>query len=80
LCQVDFTITLMRLTNKVRDYRVLARMTQEQLADAVKVSRQTIVAMETGTYTPSALLAVRLARTFGVAFEDVFGTEDEGDS
>jgi putative transcriptional regulator len=70
----------MRLTNTVRDHRVLARMTQEGLADAVGVSRQTIIAMETGTYTPSALLALRLARAFGVAFEDLFGTDGEGDS
>jgi putative transcriptional regulator len=69
----------MRLTNKVRDHRVLAHMTQEGLADAVGVSRQTIIAMETGTYTPSALLALRLARAFGVAFEDLFGIDDERD-
>jgi putative transcriptional regulator len=53
-------------------------MTQEQLAGAVGVSRQTIVALEKGSYTPSALLALRIARTFGLQFEDVFGIEDRG--
>jgi putative transcriptional regulator len=66
----------MLLTNTVRDRRVLAHMTQEQLAGAVGVSRQTIVALEKGSYTPSALLALRIARTFGLVFEDVFDIED----
>jgi putative transcriptional regulator len=83
-CTVNLTRMLsrlycfpMRLTNAVREHRVLSRMTQEELANAVDVSRQTVIAMEKGSYTPSALLALRLARTFGVAFEDVFGTDEE---
>ena len=68
----------MRLTNEVREHRIDARMTQSELAAAVDVSRQTIIALEKGAYTPSALLALRLARTFGVAFEELFGI-DEGE-
>ena len=47
-------------------------MTQQALADRVGVTRQTIIALEAGKYTPSLILAFRLARTFGVAIEGVF--------
>ena len=46
------------------------------LADRVGVTRQTIVAMETGTYTPSLALAIRIARTFGRGVEEVFTLEE----
>jgi putative transcriptional regulator len=67
----------MRLSNTVRDYRVLARMTQEGLASAVDVSRQTIIAIEKGDYVPSTLLAIRIARAFGKAVEDLFEITDD---
>lgn len=61
------------LTNCVRKFRGEAEgMTQQSLADAVGVTRQTIVAMETGTYTPSLALAIRIARMFECGVEDVF--------
>jgi putative transcriptional regulator len=61
------------LTNCVRELRGQAEgMTQQSLADAVGVTRQTIVAMETGTYTPSLALAIRIARVFACSVEDVF--------
>jgi putative transcriptional regulator len=61
------------LTNCVRELRGQAEgMTQQSLADAVGVTRQTIVAMETGTYTPSLALAIRIARVFDCSVEDVF--------
>jgi len=69
----------MKLLNTVREHRVVRRLTQEDLASAVGVSRQTIIAIEKGEYTPSALLALRLARIFGVAFEDVFTADDQGE-
>jgi putative transcriptional regulator len=47
-------------------------MTQQALADLVGVTRQTIIALESGKYAPSLLLAFRLARTFGMGVEDVF--------
>ncbi len=53
-------------------------MTQEDLASTVDVSRQTIIALEKGSYTPSALLALKLAHALGLAFEDLFGI-DEGE-
>ena len=47
-------------------------MTQEALATRVGVSRQTIIALEAGKYVPSLVLALRIARAFGVRVEDVF--------
>jgi len=67
----------MKLLNTVREHRVARRLTQEKLARAVSVSRQTIISVEKGEYTPSALLALRLAQTFGVAFEDMFELGEE---
>ena len=51
-------------------------MTQQQLAEKVKVTRQTIVAIEKGKYTPSLELAFRLARAFDVGLEEVFFLEE----
>jgi putative transcriptional regulator len=51
-------------------------MTQQQLADKVGVTRQTIVAIEKGNYSPSLELAFRLALAFGVSLEDMFFIEE----
>ena len=50
-------------------------MTQQALADACRVTRQTILALEAGRYAPSLELAFRIARAFGVGVEDVFRWE-----
>jgi putative transcriptional regulator len=50
-------------------------MTQQELAERVGVTRQTIIALEAGKYVPSLLLAFRLAAAFGVKVEDVFQYE-----
>ena len=47
-------------------------LTQEELAEKADVSRQTIIAVEKGNYTPSVLLALKIARIFKVPVEDVF--------
>ena len=52
--------------------RLKRNITQEQLAEAVGVSRQTIVAIEKGNYIPSLLLAINLARYFNVSIEKLF--------
>jgi putative transcriptional regulator len=52
-------------------------MTQQDLADRVGVTRQTIVSIERGRYDPSVGLALRLAQTFGVPVEALFETEGE---
>src|SRR4051794_38556614 len=67
------------LKNQVRRLRFeRGEMTQQELAKRVGVTRQTIIALEAGKYTPSLLLAFRLARAFGVGVEEVFRYE-EGD-
>lgn len=66
------------LTNRIRRLRFdNGEMTQQQLADRVGVTRQTIIAIEAGKYAPSLPLAFRIARTFGLPVEDVFQYEDE---
>jgi len=65
------------LTNSVRRLRFdNGEMTQQQLADKAGVTRQTIIAVESGKYTPSLLLAFRIARAFGLSVEEVFQYED----
>ena len=66
------------ITNRVRRLRFdNGELTQQQLADRVGVTRQTIIAIEAGKYAPSLPLAFKLARTFGVSIEQVFEYEDE---
>ncbi|MDH5703946.1 MAG: helix-turn-helix transcriptional regulator [Aigarchaeota archaeon] len=60
------------MKNRVRRFRVRSKLTQKDLADAVEVTRQTIIAVEKGRYDPSLRLALRLARFFGVPVEDLF--------
>lgn len=52
--------------------RLKKNVTQEELADAVHVSRQTIIAIEKGNYTPSLALAMQLAKFFKVSVEELF--------
>jgi putative transcriptional regulator len=67
------------LSNSVRRLRFdNGQMTQQQLADKAGVTRQTIIAVESGKYTPSLLLAFRIARAFGLSVEEVF--QYEGDN
>ncbi len=66
------------ITNRVRRLRFdNGELTQQQLADRVGVTRQTIIAIEAGKYAPSLPLAFKLARAFGVSIEEVFEYEDE---
>ncbi|WP_461179240.1 helix-turn-helix transcriptional regulator [Virgibacillus ainsalahensis] len=60
------------IENKVYEHRVLKRMTQKDLADAVGVSKQTIFVMEKNNYSPSLILAFRIADFFNVDVNDIF--------
>lgn len=61
------------LSNKVRDYRARANgMTQQELADRVGVTRQTVNAIEASKYSPSLEVAFLIARTLGARIEDIF--------
>jgi putative transcriptional regulator len=65
------------ITNRVRELREQADgMSQSALGDAIGVTRQTIIAIEQGRYSPSLESAFRIARIFGVGVEDVFGWDD----
>ncbi len=65
------------MKNNIRVERAIARMTQQQLAEQVGVSRQTIVAIEAGKYVPSTVLALKIAHIFGRSFDDVFKLEEQ---
>ncbi|MBI3573990.1 helix-turn-helix transcriptional regulator [Candidatus Kaiserbacteria bacterium] len=60
------------MINEVQDLRVQKEITQEELAGAVQVSRQTIIAIEKGHYTPSVLLAMKIAQFFKTPVEKMF--------
>ncbi len=67
-----------RLTNNIRTLRFFqGEMTQQQLAEKVGVTRQTIIAMEQGKYSPSLELAFRIALAFNVPLTEVFAYELE---
>jgi len=66
------------LENKLKEFRFNHdQITQEDLANALGVSRQTILAIEHGKFNPSAVLALRLARFFGARVEDIFILKEE---
>lgn len=65
-----------KITNNIRKLRFFAdEMTQQELAEKAGVSRQTVIAIEAGKYSPSLELAFRLADAFGVKITDVFDYE-----
>ena len=65
------------MKNNIKVSRAERSMTQQQLADAVGVSRQTINAIESGKFIPSTVLALKVAKLFGKPVEQVFILEDE---
>ncbi len=65
------------MRNKIKVYRAMHDLTQEDLAQAIGVTRQTILAIEKGKYVPSLDLAFRIARRFNVSVEDVFQYDEE---
>lgn len=65
------------MNNKIRIARAEVRMTQQQLAEAAGVSRQTINAIESGKFVPSTVLALKMARIFGKPVEEIFSLDDE---
>jgi len=63
--------------NRLRELREWKGLTQEDLAKALGVTRQTIIAIEKGKYNPSLELAFKMARFFNVKIEDIFIYEGE---
>ena len=65
------------MKNRIRVERAEVRMTQQQLADAISVSRQTINAIESGKFVPSTVLALKMAQIFEKPVEEIFMLDDE---
>ena len=67
-----------RIDNRIRECRKEAGVTQEELARAMCVSRQTINSIERGRYVPSLPLALKIARFFGNRVDDMFRLDENG--
>jgi putative transcriptional regulator len=65
------------LTNRIRVFRAERRMTEADLAEAIDVSRKTISTIEVGRFTPSTVIALKIARYFEVPVEEVFSLTDD---
>lgn len=65
------------MNNIIKELRKERRISQEELANAVQVTRQTIISLENGKYNASLLLAYEIAKYFGKTIEDVFIFEEE---
>ena len=76
----EFKMAKRNIHNNIRRLRFNAsEMTQQQLADGVGASRQTIVAIEKGNYSPSLELAFRIARAFDTPLDEVFSYDPDPD-
>jgi len=64
------------MKNNIRVERAILRMTQQQLAERIGVTRQTVNAIETGKYVPSTVLALKMAAVFGKSVDDVFQLDE----
>ncbi|AUN13744.1 helix-turn-helix transcriptional regulator [Paraclostridium sordellii] len=65
------------MENRLEEIRKQREITQEELANILEVSRQTISSLEKGRYNPSIILAFKIARYFDMAIEDIFIYEEE---
>lgn len=65
------------LNNLIKEKRTALGLTQDELAEKLEVSRQTIISLEKGRYNPSLILAFKIARLFECRIEDVFKPEEE---
>lgn len=64
------------MKNTIRVQRAIKNITQAELADLIQVSRQTINTIESGKYVPSTVLALKMAKVFGVPVEQIFELEE----
>jgi putative transcriptional regulator len=70
------TLKFCRLKNNLKVERAIHNLTQEELANKISVSRQTINAMEANKYVPSTVLALKIAKLFNKPVEQIFILED----
>jgi putative transcriptional regulator len=66
------------VVNRIRDYRLKIGITQEELAESVGVSRQSIISIERGRYMPSLYLALRFSKFFRCSTDELFMLREEG--
>jgi putative transcriptional regulator len=66
------------IRNQIRELRALHEITQQDLADKIGVTRQTVIAMEQDKYSPSLETAFKVARVFGVSLEQCFQYDPRG--
>lgn len=67
------------IRNKLKVFRAMHDLTQEQLANQIKVTRQTVIAIEKGKYLPSLTLAFKMARVFEISIEELFDYDETQD-
>ena len=85
MCKIDYTKnvklailwSVIKLKNRVQELRKQRRLSQSELADAVEVTRQTIISLENGKYNASLMLAHKIARYFDLTIEEVFLFEED---
>ncbi len=65
------------MKNRIKVERAILNITQEELAKRIKVSRQSINAIEKGKYVPSTVLAMKIASVFGKTVDEIFSLEEE---
>ena len=65
------------MKNRLKIERAILNLTQEELAERIGVSRQTINSIETNRFVPSTVLALKLSRLFGKSVNDVFELDDD---
>ena len=65
------------MINHVKRYRVELGVTQQEIGDLLKVSRQTIFSIETGKYVPSTILSLKISKIFTKLFQEVFVLEEK---
>ena len=65
------------MKNNIRVERAVLRMTQQQLAEHIGVTRQTINAIESGKYVPSTVIALKMSAVFGKSVNDIFQLDEE---
>ncbi|MEN6353466.1 MAG: helix-turn-helix transcriptional regulator [Bacteroidales bacterium] len=65
------------MKSRIKELREQLGLTQQDLAEKVKVSRQTIISLENGKYNPSIFLAYKIAKVFNLTIEEIFKFEEE---
>lgn len=65
------------MNNRIKELRNQKKITQDELAGALEVTRQTIISLENGKYNASLLLAHKISKYFGLTIEDIFIFEEE---